>query len=470
VSFDLQFVESIVFVGLLKISASSLLILTMPIICEGRPDGPCPDRRLDNTVRGSQGDLMLCRNCELYRFPYLAKPATNYGAAESDSSGHAAASSKVSLSAATAGSSEKISAESAKPHQNLVLCDVLCFVSSKYDSFPRSVIKDTLIGFYGEEELLLAKQCLINAASDKSVIIQQYSRRRIGENKLKSTVDDIMQIWSAVDEHGKLDTLPTFCSANITRIPVIPDEMSDLAYLRKTVAELKMQVDELTAMVTTLISGVIHAPAVPQAKTIARDIITGDIHDNQVTEVTAGVSVQSPVSNYSAAVKVLPPSARDGDRPSARPSTDAGFTTVVNKKKVKKRPLNLTGNNQESTQLQGVEKKLVFCVGRLKPDTTVGLVTDFLGCNGVTVHFCYVAVKSATNNSDQNIEIEQNSDENSDPDTVNDAKPQRKHISMRVCVSQSDKSTVFNPDLWPVGVTVRPWIFKQGNRKPRSVT
>jgi len=294
VTFDLQFVESIV--GLLKISASSLLILTMPI-CEGRPDGPCPDRRIDNTVRGSQGDLMLCRNCELYRFPYFAKPATNYGAAESDSSGHAAASSKVSLSAATAGSSEKISAESAKPHQNLVLCDVLCFVRSKYDNFPRSVIKDTMIDFYGEEELLLAKQCLINAASDKGVVIQQYSKRRIGENKLKSTVDDIMQIWSAVDEHGKLDTLPTFCSANIARIQVIPDEMSDLAYLRKTVAELKMQVDELTAMVTTLNSGVIHAPAVPQAEAIARDIITGDIHDNQVTEVTAGVSVQSVTSS-----------------------------------------------------------------------------------------------------------------------------------------------------------------------------
>jgi len=131
-----------------KYRRATLLILTMRI-CEGRPDGPCPDRRIDNTVRGSQGDLMLCRNCELYRFPYLAKPATNYGAVESDSSGHAAASTKISLSAATASSSEKISAESAKPlcAMCLVLCDVLCFVSSKYDNFSRSVIKDTMTDF-----------------------------------------------------------------------------------------------------------------------------------------------------------------------------------------------------------------------------------------------------------------------------------------------------------------------------------
>ena len=39
----------------------------------GRPEGPCPARKNDNTVRLSQGDLELCRDCEIYRFPYPAK-------------------------------------------------------------------------------------------------------------------------------------------------------------------------------------------------------------------------------------------------------------------------------------------------------------------------------------------------------------------------------------------------------------
>jgi len=39
----------------------------------GRPEGPCLARKNDNTVRLSQGDLELCRDCEIYRFPYLAK-------------------------------------------------------------------------------------------------------------------------------------------------------------------------------------------------------------------------------------------------------------------------------------------------------------------------------------------------------------------------------------------------------------
>jgi hypothetical protein len=40
----------------------------MPV-CEGRPDGPCPDKRNDRTVHLSQGDLMLCDACEKVRFP-----------------------------------------------------------------------------------------------------------------------------------------------------------------------------------------------------------------------------------------------------------------------------------------------------------------------------------------------------------------------------------------------------------------
>jgi hypothetical protein len=40
----------------------------MPV-CEGRPDGPCPDKRADRTVRATQGDLFLCDACDKYRFP-----------------------------------------------------------------------------------------------------------------------------------------------------------------------------------------------------------------------------------------------------------------------------------------------------------------------------------------------------------------------------------------------------------------
>ena len=44
----------------------------MPL-CEGRPDGPCPAKRNDQSVCGTQGDLMLCPDCDEYRFPTSSK-------------------------------------------------------------------------------------------------------------------------------------------------------------------------------------------------------------------------------------------------------------------------------------------------------------------------------------------------------------------------------------------------------------
>ena len=37
--------------------------------CQGRPESPCPDGRNDNSVHGTQGDLLLCHACDEYRFP-----------------------------------------------------------------------------------------------------------------------------------------------------------------------------------------------------------------------------------------------------------------------------------------------------------------------------------------------------------------------------------------------------------------
>ena len=39
------------------------------IPCYGLPNGPCPQKRCDETVKLSQGDLMLCHDCELVHFP-----------------------------------------------------------------------------------------------------------------------------------------------------------------------------------------------------------------------------------------------------------------------------------------------------------------------------------------------------------------------------------------------------------------
>jgi hypothetical protein len=57
----------------------------MPV-CEGRPDGPCPEGKNDKSVHLSQGDLMLCRACEEFRFSTHSASALNKAGSKSGQS------------------------------------------------------------------------------------------------------------------------------------------------------------------------------------------------------------------------------------------------------------------------------------------------------------------------------------------------------------------------------------------------
>jgi len=44
--------------------------------CEGRPNVGCPAKANNSSIKLSKGDLMLCRDCEIFRFPCLAPKST----------------------------------------------------------------------------------------------------------------------------------------------------------------------------------------------------------------------------------------------------------------------------------------------------------------------------------------------------------------------------------------------------------
>jgi len=109
------------------------------------------------------------------------------------------------------------------------------------------MIKNAMLEFYREEEIFAAKLLLIQCISDKGLDVQQYTRNRIGPNKNKSTLDDICNIWSLIDESVGTINLPTFCAFDLSRIPVLCDDMSDIAIIKKSVMDLESQVKALSA-------------------------------------------------------------------------------------------------------------------------------------------------------------------------------------------------------------------------------
>ena len=118
----------------------------MPL-CDGRPPGgSCPDRRNDSTVRLSQGDFMLCRECERFRFPYLnTKQTVKPAAIVPETKPAIKPVATVPDTADEPASSQRI----------VVLNDVLCFLQNKLHNYPEDELKPVVIDFYREEEVLI---------------------------------------------------------------------------------------------------------------------------------------------------------------------------------------------------------------------------------------------------------------------------------------------------------------------------
>ena len=241
--------------------------------CEGRPDGACPARANNNSVKSTQGDLFLCKDCEIFRFPYMApsKPTVTVPSATTSSGGtsvstcvideqtyvkcddhsvqtagqHCSYQSTDQLeTCASAVTCEDSVPESKLPFQTqvtLILCELLFFVQGTFGQYPESSIKTTLLEFYREDEILSAKHRLIEAIeqTDKALNIGAFTKKRNGIHKCKSSVEDIMNMVKLVDEHLCFDKLPTFCAVKRSRVPVIVEELSDMAAVRMELNQLR---------------------------------------------------------------------------------------------------------------------------------------------------------------------------------------------------------------------------------------
>ena len=168
--------------------------------------------------------------------------------------------------------------------------------------------------------------------------------------------------------------------------------------------------------------------------------VASEVQDSIVEPIENKVTPVSPVLD--SAVVGNKPIREDGSQPYfadlAKVCTADDFQVVVNRRGARRNAKKLVvGSSRDANVFQGVAKKAVLCVNRLASGTTTDSVSDYLKSKGVTVYSCYEIVPKHS------------------------SEPQERFIGMRVCISHSDIQTVFSDDLWPTGVTVRPWLFKK---------
>jgi len=237
------------------------IIIVMPR-CQGLPDQPCPNRKNDNTVRNGEGDLMLCRQCDDTRHKqWLASrdaakanvddarienkrgksTCTSVLTTSAEDAGRAG--SESSLTTSACGSTTVTTAE-----RPLMVCELLYFLSNKYDSHPRDSLQSVVADFYQEDEILAAKKILAQCIDiTKLPSAQVYTKKRVGDNKQERSIDDILNLYSVIDENGYRAQLPLFCAASQARVPVMQNEIeiSDISVMKSEIVQLGKKIDSV---------------------------------------------------------------------------------------------------------------------------------------------------------------------------------------------------------------------------------
>jgi len=455
--------------------------------CDGRPDGQCPLKVNNSSVKLSQGDLMLCRDCDEYRFPSVkVKSAKSLPSAENQSApvlrstsgdtGHPPTSYLSSCSPPSTLSSLSASVQTCSMTK-LVINELLFFVLNKYDTHTRADIHSAVLCFYREDEIMGAKQLLIHYTDESQrTALQPFTRKRIGDSKLDRSVDDILSIISLIDENDCRDTLPTFCAASMARIPTLEDEMSDLAAVRNELSDLKQKVDailnNMTCQVTSGFTAatkadkllatsnqsderVILRPTDDNRSQQSREIVC--ISEEQLTaaEVLEAGSARCSTATYSQ-VAAQPP-----EEPRADNSTsDADFHTVTRKTKMnKKGPI--FGSAADDKGFRGVAKKFVICASRMSSDVSTQKVTEYLKSAGINVFSCYTVVPKNKVHVENKNDCESENTLTNESNQQNEEADEPRFVSMRICIASYDAKKVFDEHLWPKGIIVRPWVFKK---------
>jgi len=420
---------------------------------------------------------MLCRDCERFRFPETSSatlPPTvlmhgtdeqaSHSVKEDDQSVQDDEERRFDLCTTqhVAGAAVSVSKTHLPAQPNLVQCELLYFVQGHFGQYPESTIRSTILDFYREDEILGAKQVLVHAIECvESLNVHSYVKKRNGINKCRSSVDDIMNIIKLVDDHLCHDKLPTFCAVKRSRVPVVAEELSDMAAVRLELNQLRHQVEVLANQLSSashckcssMKQSDGEAPsrrAVNTVKAAGRTAVGQLPSTSSVSEVCSNVNTTASMSEDDdkpslSTDPTVPPAANSAQPDVNTEACSRSFANTVKEdvhkfEEVNRQSRQMRKNNQRryvvgdssaQTPFLGVSKKVFVCVSRLKVDTSVETIEDFLRSKGIRVISCFKYVDKHSRFS-----------------------------TMRVCISHSGEKKVFDPKLWPDGVIVRPWFFK----------
>lgn len=313
----------------------------------------------------------------------------------------------------------------------LEINEVLCFMLNKIDKATINQVKIILANFYTEEELTVAKEILHGAACKLNVTDLPRLIKRKGDHKNRVLVDDLCELISFLDEKKCVSKLPIFVVRDTDRIPGINPENLDIFVMAQRMESIDARLMKLEAerSCATRVNASSSAGSITLSD---RMVVCEDRSDDKV-HVDEAPSI----------------------------SNDGGWTTVVKKKspvydqhytrqgavksplvKAKVSVKKIVGEGVSGTALKAatdIHRKFVVHVDNVDKALNCDDIKTFLSDNNISVDSCF-SVKSWVHQADK--------------ESV---------VAFRVCVRLENRDAIMNEKLWPAGIIIRQWVFKNKN-------
>ena len=311
-----------------------LTVVVMPR-CEGLPDGPCPDRKHDNTVKLGEGDLMLCRSCDATRFKQFCESqqsATNKSASVTAASAAVRQSrnrngskvlSNVKSGSATADApacppsddmiTDNTSTDPVTPNtisacqvnmRHIVVNEMLSYVNFYRDNSSNDCIRKVVLAFYTAAEISDAKRHLLETFKEQLSDCQVRADRRNSSSRPahEAEVDDVISIFELLDNTNVLQDY-LFAAVNHERLPKYGPEEVNICSVVDRMSYLSTKLDKVSAPDAVLTEAVtrVEASVLESTRTLSDQIAQLQVMCDSMSS-TSHMQARVPLPAQSTAV------------------------------------------------------------------------------------------------------------------------------------------------------------------------
>lgn len=136
----------------------------------------------------------------------------------------------------------------------VIVCDVLCFLKYKFGKTNVKLLKSALVDYYYVEILSKAKGQLLRDISlmKTSTKFPHVPQRRDGENRLIREADDILLLFTCLDENKLMDKLPRYVADGPDSMPSLRLYEGDMNVFLLLLEKMNTKLQEFGSALSTI--------------------------------------------------------------------------------------------------------------------------------------------------------------------------------------------------------------------------